>query len=278
SPAAPSTATAALSSTALIDIISILSTQPTYTIYLTPSIKAAATIKEGNDTKPEEKSAPKSLFTNAGDTTVKIKHGANNGATGLFLYDGKAVKDASLDITDGVKGGPTGATVPTVNKNNGTVTVDATSATVGDYTLKVKYTENGTAKAEQTITIKVEKATITSVAYSTATGTSAADGSTHTTAVNSNAVTWTTPNSAPAGVKYTLKKDSPKFTPAAGSASSTAFAFPKATVVESTGALSIAASSGTAPAVANKGTYTWTVVISSTNYEDKEITYVYTLS
>ncbi|WP_263475278.1 hypothetical protein, partial [Mobiluncus mulieris] len=35
---APSTATtAALSSTALIDIISILSTQPTYTIYLTPS-------------------------------------------------------------------------------------------------------------------------------------------------------------------------------------------------------------------------------------------------
>ncbi|WP_211579758.1 hypothetical protein, partial [Mobiluncus mulieris] len=36
-PAAPSTATAALSSTALIDIISILSTQPTYTIYLTPS-------------------------------------------------------------------------------------------------------------------------------------------------------------------------------------------------------------------------------------------------
>ncbi|MCU9995200.1 cell wall-binding repeat-containing protein, partial [Mobiluncus mulieris] len=241
-------------------------------------IKAAATIKEGNDTKPEEKSAPKSLFTNAGDTTVKIKHGANNGATGLFLYDGKAVKDASLDITDGVKGGPTGATAPTVNKNNGTVTVDATSATVGDYTLKVKYTENGTAKAEQTITIKVEKATITSVAYSTATGTSVADGSTHTTAVNSNAVTWTTPNSAPAGVKYTLKKDSPKFTPAAGPASSTAFAFPKATVVESTGALSIAASSGTAPAVANKGTYTWTVVISSTNYEDKEITYVYTLS
>ncbi|WP_211581995.1 hypothetical protein, partial [Mobiluncus mulieris] len=40
SPAAPSTATAALSSTALIDIISILSTQPTYTIYLTPSRKS----------------------------------------------------------------------------------------------------------------------------------------------------------------------------------------------------------------------------------------------
>ncbi|EFN93570.1 hypothetical protein HMPREF9278_0188, partial [Mobiluncus mulieris FB024-16] len=98
-----------------------------------------------------------SKFTNAGDTDVTVEHGKNS-ATGLFLYDGKAVNNDKLTV--GQAKGATGATAPTVAKSNGTVTVNATSATPGKYTVEVKYAD-GDKKGDYTVNITVTKATLT---------------------------------------------------------------------------------------------------------------------
>ena len=94
-------------------------------------------------------------------------------------------------------------------------------------------------------------------------------------AVNADALSWTTPSAAPAGTTYTLKSATPEFVAAGGG--TTAATFGAGATIDPAGKLSIPASDANL-AAANKGTYTWTVTVKAPGYEDKDVTYVLTVT
>ena len=116
-------------------------------------------------------------------------------------------------------------------------------------------------------------ALVATVAYTTATGT--AHVGSKSAAVNADALSWTTPSAAPTGTTYTLKSATPEF--AAAGATGTAATFGAGATIDAAGKLSIPASDANL-AAANKGTYTWTVTVKAPGYEDKDVTYVLTVT
>lgn len=110
------------------------------------------------------------------------------------------------------------------------------------------------------------------VAYTTPSSTFHADGSTNTNAVTSDALNWSSPTTAPAGATYSLVSPAPKYV-----GTGTAATFPNATL-GSAGELSIPATTTAPAATTSAGTYTWTVKISATGYNDATVTYVLTIN
>ena len=117
---------------------------------------------------------------------------------------------------------------------------------------------------------------VATVAYTTATATATVAASAPAAAVTNDALTWTTPSAAPAGTTYTLKSATPEFAPAVAG-TGTAATFGGGATVDPAGKLNIPASDSNL-AAANKGTYTWTVTVKAPGYEDKDVTYVLTVT
>ena len=113
------------------------------------------------------------------------------------------------------------------------------------------------------------------MAYTTASATATVAAGAPAAAVTNDALTWTTPSAAPAGTTYTLKSATPEF--AAAGATGTAATFGAGATIDAAGKLSIPASDANL-AAANKGTYTWTVTVKAPGYEDKDVTYVLTVT
>ena len=122
------------------------------------------------------------------------------------------------------------------------------------------------------------KKEVLTVAYATATATASVASSAKAAAVTADNLTWTTPSTAPTGATYTLKSATPEFVKATGNTAPTAATFGSgATVASADGKLDIPASDANLVA-ANKGTYTWTVTVKAPGYEDKDVTYVLTVT
>ena len=122
---------------------------------------------------------------------------------------------------------------------------------------------------------------VATVAYATPTATETVSTSApaKSAAVTADALTWTTPSTAPTGATYTLKSATPDFEAATAAPGVTpaAATFGSGATVDAAGKLSIPASDANLVA-ANKGTYTWTVTVKAPGYEDKDVTYVLTVN
>ncbi|WP_181816184.1 cell wall-binding repeat-containing protein [Mobiluncus mulieris] len=104
-------------------------------------IKAAATIKEGNDTKPEEKTAPKAPAYKLGKDAVSLEAKANSKVEATVVKTADSTLDTKATLVGGGVDG-SGATKPTATVQNGKVTVEAAANTTpGEYTATVKDAE-----------------------------------------------------------------------------------------------------------------------------------------
>ena len=123
------------------------------------------------------------------------------------------------------------------------------------------------------------KKDVLTVAYANATATETVSTGTpaKSAAVTADALTWTTPSTAPTGATYTLKSATPDFVKATGNTAPTAATFGTGATVDAAGELNIP-QSDTNLVAANQGTYTWTVTVKAPGYEDKDVTYVLTVS